>query len=281
MANKRITELQLISDFTDTCNVPLDDTIQSYRVTGLKIWDYIRGKSNNNLFSAKSADYTILDTDNIRTVAVTTAGTDRTMTLPSASNNTNRIITIKKVDSGTGRVIISGTIDGVSGFKLYLQYDAVTVQSNGTNWNFLDKTLVLGTDYVGLGGNGYGSTDTSVRRFSSNTDGNCGVTTSGAGVGQYWTCSVPGKYYVTYRDFRSSNIAWLVITKNSTKLTSGSVPLATDSFVEFHTYGANNVASEGGCVIECTEGDIIRFQSVSATTTGNDCRGIIRMIARI
>lgn len=41
MANKKITELQLRDNLDDSCNIPLDDGIQSYRVTGLKIIDYV------------------------------------------------------------------------------------------------------------------------------------------------------------------------------------------------------------------------------------------------
>lgn len=44
MATKRISELTLRSDVDDTCNLPTDDTLQSYRVTALQVWNYIRGK---------------------------------------------------------------------------------------------------------------------------------------------------------------------------------------------------------------------------------------------
>src|SRR5690606_3378053 len=55
---------------------------------------------------AKSADYTITDIDNVRTILMTTSSTDRTVTLPTAADNTHRIITVKKVDSGTGKVVV-------------------------------------------------------------------------------------------------------------------------------------------------------------------------------
>jgi hypothetical protein len=41
MANKKITELQLKSSVTSDTNVPVDDGIQSYRVTATQIKDYI------------------------------------------------------------------------------------------------------------------------------------------------------------------------------------------------------------------------------------------------
>lgn len=44
MADKKITDLQLIDEVTDDVNLPGDDTIQTYRVTALQLWEYIRGK---------------------------------------------------------------------------------------------------------------------------------------------------------------------------------------------------------------------------------------------
>lgn len=238
------------------------------------------------LYSAKSSDYTVTDTDNIRTIGMTTSSTDRTVTLPTAADNTNRILTIKKVDSGTGKVTIDGegaeTIDGATTYILYLQYDAITLQCDGTGWFIVNKSLVLATEYIGIGGNGYGSTDTAVRRFSSNTDGTGGVSTTGASVAQYWTCIVPGMYECKFKDFRTSNQAALIITKNSTKTTSASLFTDTDSFVELYAFApASGTTGEATCVVKCVAGDIIRFQGTGSTTTGDNCRGIIRMISRL
>ena len=44
MATKRISELTLRSDVDDTCNIPVDDTLQSYRVTALQVYNYLKGK---------------------------------------------------------------------------------------------------------------------------------------------------------------------------------------------------------------------------------------------
>lgn len=41
MAKKKITDLQLRSSVTDDCNFPVDDGIQSYRVTSVQIKTYI------------------------------------------------------------------------------------------------------------------------------------------------------------------------------------------------------------------------------------------------
>ena len=100
------------------------------------------GSIKTNL-AAKSADYTILDTDGFQTILVTTGASTRTMTLPLAANNVGRVITFKKVDSGAGKITIvrsgSNTIDGYTttdiGTGSINQYAYLTVFSDGTNWS--------------------------------------------------------------------------------------------------------------------------------------------------
>ena len=93
--------------------------------------------------TAKSADYTVLDTDRIRTVLMTTGAADKTVTLPTAADNTNRIISIKKVDSGAGNCIVDGegseTIDALTTRTLYGQNSAITLMCNGTSWSVLSE----------------------------------------------------------------------------------------------------------------------------------------------
>ena len=99
---------------------------------------------------AKSADYTITDTDGVSVIYVTTSTTARTITLPTAADNDGRIITVKKVDSsgrssGTGNILTldgegSETIDGSATYvALGSQYDFVTVQCDGTEWHILNR----------------------------------------------------------------------------------------------------------------------------------------------
>lgn len=89
---------------------------------------------------AKSADYTITDTDGISVIYMTTGATDRTATLPTAADNAGRTITMVKVDSGAGLAYWDGegseTVNGNTGDTLALisQYDRSTVQCNGTAW---------------------------------------------------------------------------------------------------------------------------------------------------
>jgi hypothetical protein len=100
--------------------------------------------------SAKSGSYTVLDTDGIGTILVTTGASNRTITLPTASDNAGRMITVKKVDSGAGRITIapegSETVDGrTTGVLLFLQYESAQVVSDGSNWHVANASWASGT----------------------------------------------------------------------------------------------------------------------------------------
>jgi hypothetical protein len=87
----------------------------------------------------KTADYTILTTDGYQTIFVTCSSADITITLPAAS--TKRNIKIAKTDVTAFRVIIaragSDTIAGNTYAELSSQYQAITLESNGTATWFL------------------------------------------------------------------------------------------------------------------------------------------------
>lgn len=42
MANKKITDLDLRSDFDTTCNIPVDDSSQTWRVTGTQVLSFMQ-----------------------------------------------------------------------------------------------------------------------------------------------------------------------------------------------------------------------------------------------
>jgi|LUMF01.1.fsa_nt_gb hypothetical protein len=81
------------------------------------------------------------------TILVNNSAADATITLPSASSANERIYNIKKIHSGeTYKVIIDGnsseTIDGATTYNLYMQYESVKIQSDGSNWHILEKNLI-------------------------------------------------------------------------------------------------------------------------------------------
>lgn len=149
MAQKKISDLQLRSDFDDTCNFPVDDALQTWRVTGAQIRSSILGSSTvtrsmlaagaiaKSAIATKTSAYTLVSsTDDIVNCDATSAGFS--ITLPAASSNAGKVFRIKKVDSSANVVTIaragSDTIDGATSFTLISQYESATVISDGTNW---------------------------------------------------------------------------------------------------------------------------------------------------
>jgi hypothetical protein len=63
--------------------------------------------------------------------------------LPSALTCTGRIYVLKRIDSSVNSINInpfgSETIDGSTLYPLPNQYDAITIQSDGTNWSIIGK----------------------------------------------------------------------------------------------------------------------------------------------
>lgn len=178
-------------------------------------------------YSDKVADYTVTTTDNIRTIGMTTGGTDRAVDLPSAATSTGRILTIKKVDSGVGTVTIdpnaSQTLDGDTTVVLTTQYEAITFQSDGSNWLILnrEKPYINSTVYL-EGATGHGSTNTKIRIFTTAVEevGNDITFTQNATDGASFTINTNGVYAVTYRDGKGSGSMAMGVSVNSAELTT-------------------------------------------------------------
>ena len=62
-----------------------------------------------------------------------------TIDLPTAIGNTGRYLVIKNIGTGTITVDASGTqtIDGALTYTLTLQYEVVTIVSDGSNWHII------------------------------------------------------------------------------------------------------------------------------------------------
>lgn len=137
MARKLISELTSRTDFDSTCNVPVHDGSQTWKVTAAMVVAYIRSLLEPSI-TAVSANYAILSTDYIVTMDATAA--IRTLTLPTAVGVSGKFYTLKKIDSSSNTVQLlttsAQTIDGNASGALYLraQWDTIRVVSNGTNW---------------------------------------------------------------------------------------------------------------------------------------------------
>lgn len=95
--------------------------------------------------SAKSADYTVTDTDGIAVILMTRGASNRTITFPTAADNTDREITVVVVDSNTGNVILDGegaeTVNGAATYTMCLQYEMSRWKCNGTAWFLIARYI--------------------------------------------------------------------------------------------------------------------------------------------
>lgn len=178
--------------------------------------------------SVSGADYTITDTDGYDKILVTTGASTRTITLPTAADNTGRVITIMKVDSGAGEVTVDGEgaelIGSSTTLTLSEQYQRAQIVCNGTSWDLLyaspNGLLKLNT------GNGHGSTDTAIRRFSTTEIdvGDAFTYADSATTGMSVTINRDCVASITYNDRYSASTTIAGVSLNSG---SGSTPISS------------------------------------------------------
>lgn len=137
MADKKITDLQLISALSDTVNVPGDDTIQTYRFTMLQVAKYL-----NQTRTISAAATSINTTDRIVFLDPTSAGF--TQSLPAvASFPTNVPLTLKNIATNGNEVTLDGNSSELidNALTLVLGSDpvmeSVTLINNGSKWLIL------------------------------------------------------------------------------------------------------------------------------------------------
>lgn len=162
MAQKKITDLQLKASVLGTESIPVDDTIQSYRVTGSQIFDYVRGRILPEHFELSNLTIVPSVSSNALTIAIKTkAGTDptstdlirlgfRSATLTSGSYN------IRSITAALSMVVSSGsTLGQTSGqpsrIWIYLIDNGGVVELAVSHKKFTEDALVSTTAEGGAG----------------------------------------------------------------------------------------------------------------------------------
>lgn len=165
---------------------------------------------------AKSDAYTVLDTDGVSVIHMTTGASDRVVTLPTAADNAGRVITCKKVDSGAGRLLLDGegseTIDGETGNTAIcpLQYDYVTVQCDGSAWHIIGRNYVSKwvafTPSLSTGDATFTNVSSYYRRVHNSVEIKLDLTYTGTGsVAATQQFTIPGSLTATLVDTTSSS----------------------------------------------------------------------------
>ncbi len=135
MADKKITDLQLRSSVTDDVNVPIDDTIQTYRVTMPQIFKYIRLKLAGVV--TITAAGTVLDETAV-VLLLDPTSLSFSQALPAvASLPLNMVITAKNIATNGNTATLdadgSETIDKATTLVLN-SLDSVDLLNTGTEW---------------------------------------------------------------------------------------------------------------------------------------------------
>jgi hypothetical protein len=136
---------------------------------------------------------------------------------------------------------------------------------------------VTGTQFVGprsevyvYGGNGHGSVDTFIRRFTTlvSSSGTDITFTDNATNGSFFTINTTGLYCIAYQDASSSG-ADAGVTRNSPNLTTAVADPSNDPYRLFGVSVSGAGANQAGgmsVTIFCNAGDIIRAHNDSSST---------------
>ncbi len=108
---------------------------------GAGIWiDRTEQKTGGNAAVATITANTTLTLD--QEVVLCNNSSNITVTLPTASGNSGKSYTLKKIGNNTATVTLdaagSETIDGTTTVVLFVQYDSVSITSDGSNWSVIE-----------------------------------------------------------------------------------------------------------------------------------------------
>lgn len=139
MATKRISELSLRSSFDGTCNVPVDDSTQSYRVTASLIFNYILATMRARYQTVSAAGTALTTASDIVLLDPTSASF--TQALPAcASVPTGTIFTFKVIATNGNNVTLDGNSSELIDNALTLELnsspnmDSVRLFNTGSQW---------------------------------------------------------------------------------------------------------------------------------------------------
>jgi hypothetical protein len=166
MANKKITDLNLRSDFDETCLIPVDDAVQTWRTSGEQILDFILG---NLVEAVTSKTTTYLAT--LADTVILCSGSAFTVTLPAASNRGKKFY-IKKTDSSYSNIITIAVqggddIDGASTTTVNTKDEAIELIADGsTSYKIISRTYPCSeVSWTPTLGAGFGTTSNLVASY--------------------------------------------------------------------------------------------------------------------
>lgn len=197
-----------------------------------------------------------------------------------ASTTTSKFNVLKDFAIGGGKFVVtasSGDLNINSGkFTVAAATGDTAVSGNLAVTGTLTGGLVQAQSRVYVNtGNGYGSTNTKIRRFTTTvTNTGTGITyADSAANGGTFTINEAGYYACKHEDALSTGAAPIGISQNSNQLTTSLTVITAAHRVACSSTMVAGLIGESSCVIRCAVGDVIRAHDngtcdgVAATTT--------------
>jgi hypothetical protein len=272
MADRKITDLQLRSNVNDDVNFPVDDGIQTYRVTAPQVFSYIRPKfSTTRVITAAASAVT--GTDVIIYLDPTSASF--TQALPAvASLPTGFVIQFKNIATNGNLVTLDASstqlIDEDETLVVGM-LRVVRLINNGTKWVVLqgmryNQTLRIAGSPLGYSSGGAGPnfcTNFDPALAIINTVGDSLVwTQAGAGgAGDTFVPTDDGTWNIKFSGSYSGGVSFYEgITVNSSNLNTGPESLALDEVLALGFTYQNGPTLEIQWTGRLFAGDVVRAQ---------------------
>ena len=218
-----------------------------------------------------------------------TLGSSYTTTLPALADVTEGTTYLLHIVSVTGASVL--TLDGASAETITYYGTAAATQNIcalgglyrltkiNSAWQLHCLSLSTSQQVVCVTGNGQGSTDTKVRRYTNTTQtGQSIVVSTVAANGTIFTIAESGHYVLTRTDVAAS-AQHFGVSVNSSQLTTNIASITTANRLTLDTTGAgiDTCSGWGG---NLTAGDIVRAHDGGTVTNGTTVRNMFS-IARV
>lgn len=216
-----------------------------------------------------SGAYTAGQNDNV--ILCSNASTAAyTITLPSAASITGKGFSFKRTDNTASSITIDGnsseTIDGTLTVSLSGGRDSIELISDGTNWVIKNKGVFNSMVRLHTG-NGHGSTNTFIRRFTTAVDnfGSAITYADSAADGAAFTINEDGVYSINYVDSRSGGTGRHGVSLNSSEVTTTVQSITTADRLAFAQHGSAGDYAPASWTGFLNSGDIIRAHDNGAS----------------
>lgn len=257
--------------------------------------------------SLNPVNYQALQKDNSTTVSVRNNGS---ITTNDWEQTTEGVSTLVRANTGVINVTLdtsiytvapsinSGMGDSASfaanitfrnvtatGFDIYT-YDSsgtsrdldfeFTVTKKKPDYQQIEESVVIAQDNTDSScrlslGNGYGSTNSVIRRYSNFTSSGSAFTyTDSATEGGSVTVNESGLYFITRKDFRGSGLSNVGISVNSTELTTAIENITPDDALAIDYSSSSGLTVTVGAFKYLNKGDIIRAHDNGNNSTSTD-----------